>query len=88
MQVQTDTRLSERQQAVLDYITQYVADNPYPPSRREIQVALDISSTSVVEYALMGLETKGYLELRGGVTRGIVLTNPPKQVCPNCGHAI
>ena len=63
--------LSERQQRMLQYIQNFVLDNSYPPTVRDIQSGCDISSTSVVDYNLQILEREGYLQRRREVSRGI-----------------
>jgi len=64
-------QLSERQQKILDFVTEYVDDNGYPPSIREIGQAADISSTSVVSYNLKKLEKLGHISRDREISRGI-----------------
>lgn len=66
-------KLSKRQQNILRYMDGYMADNGYPPTIREIGLATDINSTSVVNYNLNKLVQAGYLERSGQVARGIRL---------------
>ena len=66
--------LSERQQKMLDYIHTYIEENGRPPTIREIGGAVDISSTSVVNYNLTRLKEKGLLERDAEVSRGLRLT--------------
>ena len=66
-------RLSDKQQRIKTYITRYVSENGYPPSIREIQSACHISSTSVVDYNLNILESRGLLARKADVSRGIKL---------------
>jgi repressor LexA len=68
-------RLSDKQKRIQNFISRYVSDNGYPPSIREIQSACRISSTSVVDYNLNILESRGLLERRADVSRGIKLVN-------------
>ncbi len=63
--------LSERQQLILSTITEYVQENGYPPTIREIGEQCGITSTSVVSYNLDALRRKGYLERDALVSRGI-----------------
>ena len=49
-------RLSERQKRIVEFLNEYVEENGYPPSIREIGAAAGISSTSVVSYNLKRLE--------------------------------
>ena len=66
--------LSERQQNILKFLVEYVEENGYPPSIREIGAAADISSTSVVSYNLQRLEERGYISRDREVSRGLKLT--------------
>jgi len=67
--------LSERQKNILSFIHDYVQDNTRPPTIREIGKAVDISSTSVVNYNLTKLKERGFLERTAEVSRGLRLTN-------------
>ena len=68
-------RLSERQQRILEFLNEYVEENGYPPSIREIGAAAGISSTSVVSYNLRRLEEQGYISRDPDVSRGLKLTS-------------
>jgi repressor LexA len=68
-------RLSERQQKILEFLNEYVEENGYPPSIREIGAAAGISSTSVVSYNLSRLEEQGYISRDPDVSRGLKLTS-------------
>ena len=63
--------LSDRQSAILDYIADFLDDNDYPPTIRDIQNALGISSTSVVDYNLKVLEQRNYIRRNRNISRGI-----------------
>lgn len=65
--------LSERQQNILRFIRDFIADNRFPPTIREIGEEVGISSTSVVKYNLDALEKKGLIERNGEISRGIRL---------------
>jgi repressor LexA len=53
--------LTERQQAILDFINQYVADNGFPPSVREIGRHFGIYPATVQDH-ISALERKGHLQ--------------------------
>lgn len=55
------TKLSKRQQMILDFIKEEVNAKGYPPSVREIAVAVGLASSSTVHGHLERLETKGYI---------------------------
>ena len=64
--------LSEKQHNILDFINQFITDEGYAPTIREIQRGCEISSTSVVSYNINALKEKGYFDLRKNSSRGIV----------------
>jgi len=66
-------KLSERQRHILKFMFDYMQDNGYPPTIREIGEATDINSTSVVNYNLNKLVDAGYLERSDRVSRGLRL---------------
>lgn len=65
------TTLPEKQEAILTFIKEFADEHSYPPSIREIQEACNISSTSVVDYNLRGLENKGLIKRGREISRGI-----------------
>lgn len=65
--------LSARQQKILDYISHFLDENDYPPTIRDIQQNLGISSTSVVDYNLKVLEERDYIRRNRNISRGIEL---------------
>ncbi|MFV1858978.1 MAG: transcriptional repressor LexA [Anaerolineales bacterium] len=67
-------KLSDRQRKMLDFIRMFSLQRGYPPSIREIGAAVDISSTSVVNYNLNRLVDQGYLDRDQNVSRGLRLT--------------
>lgn len=67
--------LSRRQRAILEFIEGFLDDNDYPPTIRDIQHELDISSTSVVDYNLNVLEQRSYIRRNRNISRGIELTS-------------
>lgn len=66
-------QLSERQQRILGFIREYLAEHGRPPTVREIGMAAGISSTSVVDYNLRILEREGHLRRDRELSRGIEL---------------
>lgn len=67
--------LSRRQQAILDFIENFLDENDYPPTIRDIQAELGISSTSVVDYNLKVLEQHNLIRRNRNISRGIELVN-------------
>jgi repressor LexA len=67
--------LSRKQQAILQFIETFLEENDYPPTIRDIQNELGISSTSVVDYNLKALEARGVIRRNSKISRGIELVN-------------
>jgi len=67
--------VSRRQQAILQFIEHFLEENDYPPTIRDIQAELNISSTSVVDYNLKALEARGLIRRNSKISRGIELVN-------------
>jgi len=65
--------LSDRQEAILEFIRGFISDHQFPPTIRQIGEDVGISSTSVVKYNLDALERKGYIERDREISRGIRL---------------
>lgn len=63
--------LTHRQQAILDFIGAFLDENDYPPTIRDIQQQLGISSTSVVDYNLKVLEERDCIRRNRNISRGI-----------------
>jgi repressor LexA len=72
--------LSERQQRILEFIRKFTLENEYPPTIREIGMAVGISSTSVVNYNLNILQREGYIMRNKDISRGIRLSEGLKEL--------
>lgn len=66
-------KMSERQRRILHYLEEFIREKGYPPSIRQIQAALGISSTSVVDYNLDLLEKRGLIRRQPRSSRSITL---------------
>lgn len=75
---QSKTRLSRRQQQILEYIRESVMSRGFPPSIREIGEAVGLSSSSTVHSHLRSLETKGFLRRNPSKPRSIELLDGPR----------
>jgi repressor LexA len=62
-------KLTKKQSQVLEFVTEYIRDNGYAPSYREIGEALGVSSTATVHEHIKNLEQKGYLSGEGSSGR-------------------
>jgi len=73
----TMKELSRRQRMILEFIETFLIENDYPPTIRDIQHELNISSTSVVDYNLKILEARNQIRRNRNISRGIELVNRP-----------
>jgi repressor LexA len=78
--------LSERQQAILAFIEEFVLQNGYPPTYEEIRAALGISTKSLVNHHLGALEAAGRLSRAPHTPRGIRLSRGETFRVPRMGH--
>ena len=65
--------LTKRQQEVLDFIREFMAEHNMPPTRVEIAKELGFRSANSSEEHLKALARKGAIELTPGASRGIRL---------------
>lgn len=75
-------RTSNKAQLIVDFVNQFVQENGYAPSVREIGAAVGLRSTASVSYHLQQLQEKGLLVSPGGKgsKRSIVTTQRPGQI--------
>jgi len=71
------SRLTPRQQQVLDWIRSFVESSGMPPTRAEIALGLGFSTPSSAEDHLQALEKKGAIEILPGSARGLRLKDIP-----------
>ena len=69
-------KLSEKEQAVFNYLVKTINENGYAPSVRDIAAALGIKSTSSVHAYLHTLEKNGYISQEEGKRRTLRLCAP------------
>ena len=75
-------RTSNKAQLIMDYVNQFIQENGYSPSIREIGAAVGLRSTASVSYHLQALQDKGLLQAPGakGRKRAIVTASRPGQI--------
>ena len=75
-------RTSNKAQLILEFVNQFVQENGFAPSVREIGAAVGLSSTASVSYHLQQLQAKGLLLSPGakGRKRSIVTAQRPGQI--------
>src|SRR4249919_2305479 len=76
----TMSDLTDRQQAMLDFVRERIAADGLPPTWSEIAQAFGFRQTRAAQKHLQALEAKGYLTLLPGKARGIRL--PPSSLQP------
>lgn len=65
---------TKRQEEVLEFIKDYLADNKYPPTIREIAAHFEISVKGAYDH-IKALEKKGYLRCNSNRSRAIEILN-------------
>ena len=75
-------RTSDKAQRILEFVNDFVQENGFAPSVREIGAAVGLRSTASVSYHLQQLQEKGYLQSPGakGRKRAIVTSQRPGQI--------
>ena len=75
-------RTSDKAQLILNSVNEFIQENGYSPSVREIGAAVGLRSTASVSYHLQALQAKGMLQDPGakGRKRAIVTTQRPGQI--------
>ena len=75
-------RTSNKAQLIMDYVNQFIQENGYSPSVREIGAAVGLRSTASVSYHLQALQEKGLIQAPGakGRKRALVTGARPGQI--------
>ena len=71
-------RTSDKQQKILIYINDYLDENGYPPTVREICAAVGLKSTATVSYHLNELNRLGKIQSSFGKRRAISIPDQQK----------
>jgi len=66
-------KLTSRQEEILDYIRDYLAETGFPPTRSEIAQKMGFKSPNAAEEHLRALARKGAIEMQPGTSRGLRL---------------
>lgn len=80
------SKLTKRQEQVLDLIRDYIRDTGYPPTRAEIAAELGFRSANAAEEHLRALARKGAIEMVPGASRGIRLPEADTPGLPIVGR--
>ena len=75
-------RTSNKADLIMDYVNQFIQENGYSPSVREIGAAVGLRSTASVSYHLQALQEKGLIQAPGakGRKRALVTGSRPGQI--------
>ncbi|MBG9792194.1 XRE family transcriptional regulator [Paenibacillus dendritiformis] len=82
------SKISSRQQAILDFIRDEVRTKGYPPSVREIGEAVGLASSSTVHGHLDRLEKKGFIRRDPTKPRAIELLSEQSDRHSEFSHAV
>ena len=69
------SKVQEKLNRVLEFTQDYIKDNGFPPSVREICSSVGIKSTATCHLYLKKLEEMGHITIGGNKKRAIMLTN-------------
>lgn len=69
--------LTDRRQAILDFIVRHSEEHGYPPTVREIGKEVGLTSSSSVHFHLRSLEQAGLIQRDGSLTRALRPMNAP-----------
>ena len=75
-------RTSNKAELIMDYVNQFIQENGFSPSVREIGAAVGLRSTASVSYHLQALQEKGLIQAPGakGRKRALVTGSRPGQI--------
>lgn len=74
--------LTEAQQELYDWLVEYIRENQYPPSIRQMMKAMGLKSPAPVQSRLEHLRSKGYIQWTEGKARTIQLTQDAMRGVP------
>ncbi|MBR5311240.1 MAG: transcriptional repressor LexA [Oscillospiraceae bacterium] len=79
--------MGNKAELIFNYMTDFINENGYPPTVREICAELDIKSTSTVHRYLKELEAEGRISIGENQNRAIKLkSQTPPGTIPVLGH--
>jgi repressor LexA len=72
-------RTSDKAEQILNYVNQFIQENGYAPSVREIGAAVGLRSTASVSYHIQALQDKGLLQAPGQKNRKRAIVTSARQ---------
>lgn len=80
--------MTDKQEKLLNFISEYIKENGYSPSIREIGKNLGVKSPSAVKVMIDRLEKNGYLNRSTGVARSLTPVVNNNKGVPVLGHIV
>jgi repressor LexA len=65
------SKLTARQEQILEFVKLYLAKYGFPPTRNEIAQGFEFKSGNAAEQHIRAIERKGWIRCFRGVSRGI-----------------
>lgn len=81
-------RASKKQQELYDFVADFIGENGYGPSYREIMNALGYKSVSTVAVHVDGLIKKGYLKKLEGGARSLAIADKAEDTEKEAEHIL
>lgn len=78
--------LTARQKQILIFISEFIENNKFPPTRSELGKHFGFRSPNAAEAHLRALEKKDHIAIEPGISRGITLLPLAAQVLPASVH--
>ena len=72
-----DNRLTQRQKEILDFLREFIRDEGFPPSLREICARFGIKGPQNAAKHLDALEKKGFIRRKAASSRGVEILGRP-----------
>lgn len=69
-------RTSNKREEIFQFLKEFIAENGYPPSTREIMDGVGLQSTASVHYHLTDLRKEGRITMAGSKNRAISINEP------------
>jgi repressor LexA len=80
--------LTARQKQILKFISEFIENNKFPPTRSELAKHFGFRSPNAAEAHLRALEKKSCIAIEPGISRGITLLPLSAEVLPSSPHRL
>lgn len=68
-------QLTDTQTEILEFLREFISENGYPPTAREVADEMRYKSTNAAREALNAIAAKGAIVISPGIARGIKLVD-------------